>query len=41
MVTEGVSVEHAMEWVLRRLPASLRQFYRMQIAGELIRAGWV
>lgn len=41
MVTEGVPAEYAMEWVLRRLPPSLRQFYRMQIAGELLRAGWV
>ena len=41
MITEGVAVDHAMEWVLRRLPASLRQYYRMAIAGELLRAGWV
>jgi len=41
MVTEGVSMECATEWVLRRLPPSLRQFYRVQVAAELIRAGWV
>lgn len=41
MITEGVNAEDAMEWVLRRLPPSLRQYYRMRIAGDLILAGWV
>lgn len=41
MITEGVPAEHAMEWVLRRLPPSLRQYYRRAVAQELILAGWV
>jgi len=41
MMTHGTTMEDATEWVLRRLPPSLRQHYRMAIAADLIRAGWV
>ena len=41
MMTEGVSYSDAVEWVLRRLPRSLRQYWRMAHAAELIRAGWI
>lgn len=41
MMTEGVTYSVAAEWVLRRLPHSLRRYYCITHAVELVSAGWI
>ena len=37
----GIHIEEALEYLLRRFPRSLKQYYRMAIAAALLREGLI